>query len=54
VKTKQRDKYIEANLQWNIAEKAIGDILGAERVNAIHTLVDESLSLINAAVMSSS
>ncbi|MDP3817495.1 MAG: MarR family winged helix-turn-helix transcriptional regulator [Methylotenera sp.] len=46
-----RDKYTEANLHWNAAEKTIGELLGTERINAIHTLVDESLDLIHAAAI---
>ena len=49
-----RDKYIEANFHWNTAEKTIGEILGNDRINAIHTLVDESLGLIHAAAISTS
>ena len=49
-----RDKYTEADLHWNVAEKTIGEILGTERINAIHTLVDESLGLIHAAAISKS
>jgi DNA-binding MarR family transcriptional regulator len=49
-----RDKYIEADLHWNAAEKTIGKILGNDRINAIHTLVDESLSLIHEATISTS
>ena len=49
-----REKYIEANLYWNAAEENIGKILGTERINAIHTLGDESLGLIHAAAISKS
>ncbi len=49
-----REKYVEANMHWNSAEKNIGNILGKDRINAIHTLVDESLSLINATTISTS
>jgi DNA-binding MarR family transcriptional regulator len=46
-----QDKFTEADLHWNAAEKNIGEILGTERINAIHTLVDESLKLIHEAVI---
>jgi DNA-binding MarR family transcriptional regulator len=49
-----RDKYIEADLHWNEAEKNIGEILGNDRINALHTLVDESLKLIHEAAISTS
>jgi DNA-binding MarR family transcriptional regulator len=44
-----RDKFIEADMYWNTAQQIVAEILGNERVNALYTLMDESLDIINRA-----
>jgi len=41
-----REKRTEAQRRWRVAQESINKILGAERVMALHTLIDESLALL--------
>jgi len=43
-----RDKRAEAQRHWKAAQLALNDTLGAERVVALHALVDDSLALLAA------
>jgi DNA-binding MarR family transcriptional regulator len=43
-----RTKRRESQKHWKLAQKQLVDKLGAERVNALHTLVDEALALLAA------
>lgn len=38
-----RDKRTEAQRRWRVAQEGINQILGADRVLALHALIDESL-----------
>ncbi len=40
-------KRTEAQRKWRIAQEGINATLGAERVNALHALIDESLELLS-------
>jgi len=40
-------KRTEAQRKWRIAQEGINQTLGAERVMALHALIDESLSLLS-------
>ncbi|MDZ7937609.1 MAG: MarR family winged helix-turn-helix transcriptional regulator [Rhodoferax sp.] len=39
-------KRTEAQRKWRVAQEAVNHILGLERVNALHALIDESLELL--------
>ena len=41
-----RDKRIEAQRRWRVAQESINALLGVERVAALHALVDDSLGLL--------
>ena len=41
-----RDKRTEAQRHWKAAQDSINHLLGAQRVQALHSLVDESLGLL--------
>ena len=41
-----RAKRAEAQRRWKVAQKALNDALGVERVLALHALVDEALALL--------
>jgi DNA-binding MarR family transcriptional regulator len=41
-----RDKRAEAQRHWKAAQESLNQLLGVERVRAIHALVDESLDLL--------
>ena len=41
-----RDKRTEAQHRWKVAQDGINQLLGAQRVQALHALVDESLALL--------
>lgn len=41
-----RQKLAEARLHWREAQSALDDLLGADRVAALHALVDESLAIL--------
>ena len=38
-----RDKRVEAQRRWRVAQKGINQLLGVEQVLALHALIDESL-----------
>ena len=46
-----RDKRAEAQRHWMAAQLALNETLGAERVMALHALVDESMDLLAALPM---
>jgi DNA-binding MarR family transcriptional regulator len=39
-------KRTEAQRRWKVAQEGINQVLGAQRVNALHRLIDESLELL--------
>ena len=41
-----RDKRAEAQRHWKAAQESLNQLLGAERVQSIHALVDDSLDLL--------
>lgn len=41
-----RDKRAEAKLRWRVAQQAMNELLGGERVLALHALIDDSLALL--------
>jgi DNA-binding MarR family transcriptional regulator len=41
-----RDKRAEAQRRWKVAQQSINQLLGVERVQALHALVDESLGIL--------
>jgi DNA-binding MarR family transcriptional regulator len=41
-----RDKRAEAQRHWKAAQESINQLLGVERVLALHALVDDSLDLL--------
>jgi len=44
-----RKKRTEAQRHWRAAQEQLNELLGIERVMALHTLVDESIALLQAA-----
>jgi DNA-binding MarR family transcriptional regulator len=42
-----RDKRVEAQRRWKTAQQGINEILGPQRVVALHALVDEALKLLS-------
>ena len=44
-----REKRREAQRHWKVAQTRLNETLGVQRVAALHTLVDESLALLNPA-----
>lgn len=44
-----REKRIEAQRRWRVAQEGINQLLGVERVLALHALIDESLDLLSPA-----
>jgi DNA-binding MarR family transcriptional regulator len=40
-------KRTEAQRKWRVAQEGINAMLGIERVNALHALIDESLELLS-------
>ncbi|MEO8024262.1 MarR family transcriptional regulator, partial [Polaromonas sp.] len=42
-----RDKRTEAQRRWRVAQEGINQLLGAERVLALHALIDESLECLS-------
>lgn len=44
-----RDKQLEAKKHWLAAQRGLNDILGVERVQALHGLIDDSLELMQLA-----
>lgn len=45
--TAGRDKRQEAQRRWRVAQEGINQILGVERVLALHALIDESMELLS-------
>jgi DNA-binding MarR family transcriptional regulator len=41
-----RDKRAEAQRHWKAAQEGLNQLLGVERVRAIHAVVDDSLDLL--------
>jgi DNA-binding MarR family transcriptional regulator len=41
-----RDKWTESRRHWRVAQASLNQLLGADRVQALHVLIDESLSLL--------
>ena len=41
-----RDKRAEAQRHWKAAQEGLNQMLGVERVRALHALVDDSLELL--------
>lgn len=41
-----RKKRAEAQRRWRAAQEQLNGLLGVERVNALHTLIDESVALL--------
>ena len=44
-----RGKRIEAQRHWRVAQEKLNELLGLERVLALHALVDESIAVLQAA-----
>ncbi len=42
-----RDKRVEAQRRWKVAQQGINHILGPERVVALHALVDQAMALLS-------
>ncbi len=42
-----KSKRVEAQRKWRIAQEGINTLLGAQRVVALHALIDESLELLS-------
>jgi DNA-binding MarR family transcriptional regulator len=42
-----RDKRAEAQRHWKAAQEGLNQLLGVERVRALHALVDDSLELLD-------
>ena len=42
-----RDKRVEAQRRWRVAQEGLNDKLGVERVAALHALVDDALALLD-------
>ena len=40
------DKWTESRRHWRVAQASLNQLLGADRVQALHVLIDESLSLL--------
>ena len=41
-----RDKLTESRRHWRVAQASLNQLLGTDRVQALHVLIDESLSLL--------
>ncbi len=41
-----RDKRVEAQRRWRVAQEGINQVLGVERVVALHALMDQALELL--------
>jgi DNA-binding MarR family transcriptional regulator len=41
-----REKWTESRRHWRVAQASLNQLLGADRVQALHVLIDESLSLL--------
>lgn len=44
-----RDKRLEAQRRWRVAQETMNDALGPDRVIALHDLIDESMALLGKA-----
>ena len=44
-----REKRTEAQRRWRVAKKGINQLLGVDRVRALHALIDESLERLSPA-----
>lgn len=44
-----RDKRTEAQRRWRVAQEGINQLLGVDRVHALHALIDESLERLSPA-----
>ena len=44
-----RDKRTEAQRRWRVAQQGINQLLGVNRVRALHALIDESLERLSPA-----
>ena len=42
-----RQKRTEVQLHWKVAQQRLNEVLGMQRVAALHTLIDESLGLLS-------
>ena len=42
-----RDKRVDAQRRWKVAQQGINQVLGEERVIALHALIDSSLDLLS-------
>ena len=42
-----RDKRVEAQRRWKVAQEGINQVLGVQRVLALHALIDESMELLS-------
>ena len=42
-----RDKRVEAQRRWRVAQEGLNDTLGVARVAALHALVDDALALLD-------
>lgn len=45
-----RDKRREAQQRWRVAQESINQVLGAQRVVALHALIDEAMMLLSPAL----
>lgn len=43
-----REKRLDAQHRWRVAQEAMNELLGADRVIALHAMIDESMSLLAA------
>jgi len=44
-----REKRTEAQRRWRVAQEGINQLLGVDRVRALHALIDESLERLSPA-----
>lgn len=42
-----RDKRVEAQRRWRVAQESLNQLLGAQRVSALHALIDDSMALLS-------
>lgn len=42
-----RDKRAEAQRRWKVAQESLNQLLGAQRVLALHALIDDSMALLS-------
>lgn len=41
-----RDKRVDAQRRWRVAQESMNELLGADRVMALHALIDDSMALL--------